>query len=83
MTDLAYLLYSGLAFAEVFVLFASVIAVLVLAVRQVVKAIASMVDVAIGAGSSDTEHHGKILDPLGAVAGGRVRKIPGAHNDRF
>lgn len=83
MTYLLSLLYSGLAFAEILVLLASALALLVLAVRQLKKAIERLLDAAVDAASPSAEPRRKTLDPLGAAAGHRGRKIPGAHNDRF
>jgi hypothetical protein len=72
-----YLLYSILAFAEVLVLFASAISLVVLAVRQVIKAISGLIDAAINAGLPDAQPRFTALDPAG------VRRVPGGHNEHF
>ena len=60
-----YLLYSILAFAEVLVLFASAISLVVLALRQVIKAISGSIDAAVNAGSPNADPRFTALDPVG------------------
>jgi hypothetical protein len=75
-----YLLYSILAFAEVLVLFASAISLVVLALRQVIRAISGLIDAAINAGLPDARRRFAALDLLGTR---RVREVPGGHNEHF
>jgi hypothetical protein len=78
-----YLLSTVLAFAEVVVLFASAIGLLVLAASLVLKKFLSLTDATIKAGSPRTKSYIKTLNPFGSAIERPVRRIPGAHNEYF
>ena len=78
-----YLLYLVLSFTEVLVLFASAIGLLVFIVREIVRAIESLLDAAMNAISASKQPRIESLQPLGVGGKGRVRIIPGGHNEHF
>lgn len=77
------LVYSALAFAEVLVLFASAMALLALAARQVVRVIDSLIGVVIDAGSHRLKPRVQGSNTLSLVFESRPCRIPGGHNERF
>ena len=78
-----YLLYLVLSFTEVLVLFASAIGLLVFIVREIVRAIEGLLDAAMNAISASKQPRIESLQPLGVGGKGRVRIIPGGHNEHF
>jgi 4-hydroxybenzoate polyprenyltransferase len=82
--DLAYsILASVLAGTEVVVLFASTIGLLGFAVRQVVRAINGLLDMAIDSASPSTKPRLRSPSPSNVLVASRVRRIPGGHNETF
>ena len=75
--------YSALAFAEILMLFASVIGILVFAVRRAVRAINSLMDTAINSNSPDAEPRVRRQRRLKVATESGLHKIPGGHNERF
>lgn len=82
MFSIAYV-YAVLAFAETLVLFASVLGLLVLALRQVVRGIDSLIDAAINSSSPDTKPRVRTPSRFNVAAESRLHRIPGGHNERF
>ena len=82
MPFLAYV-YSVLAFAEVLMLFASVIGVLVFVVRCTVRAIDQFIEAAIDSSAGDTAPGARKPLRLDVAAETGSRRIPGGHNERF
>lgn len=78
-----YLLCLVLSFAEVLVLFASAIGLLVLFVKEAVMSIEGLLDAAMNAMSPGGRPGIESLEPVGVGGKGRVRIIPGGHNERF
>jgi len=78
-----YLLYLVLSFTEVLVLFASAIGLLMFIVREIVRAIEGLLDAAMNAISASKQPRIESLQPLGVGGKGRVRIIPGGHNEHF
>ena len=74
--------YSVLAFAEVLVLFGSVIGILVLVGRQAVRGLNALMD-ALDARSRGTDPRLRTPVNLNVAVESRSRKIPGGHNERF
>jgi hypothetical protein len=78
--------YAVLAFAEVLVLFGSVIGILVLVVRQAVRkldALMDALDAALDARSHGTDPRLRTPVNLNVAVESRSRKILGGHNERF
>lgn len=78
-----YLLYFVLSLTEVLVLFASAIGLLVLIFKETARFIDGLLDAALNAVSPSGRPRIALLDPLGVGGKGRVRMIPGGHNERF
>ncbi len=75
--------YSVLAFAEVLMLFASVIGVLVFAVRCTVRAIDRFIEAAIDSSTGDAAPGARKPLRLDVAVEAGSRRIPGGHNERF
>lgn len=78
--------YSVLAFAEVLVLFGSIIGILVLVGRQAVRglnALMDALDAALDARSRGADPRLRTPANLNLAVESRSRKIPGGHNERF
>ena len=77
--------YSVLAFAEVLVLFGSIIGILVLVGRQTVRglnALMDALDAALDARARGTDPRLRTPANLNLAVESRSRKIPGGHNER-
>lgn len=78
--------YSVLAFAEVLVLFGSIIGILVLVGRQAVRglnALMDALDAALDARARGADPRLRTPVNLNVAVEIRSRKIPGGHNERF
>lgn len=75
--------YSVLAFAEVLMLFASLIGVVVFAVRCAVRAIDRFIEAAVDANARDVEPGVRKPRRLNVVVETGSHRIPGGHNERF
>jgi len=74
--------YSVLAFAEVLVLFGSIIGILVLVGRQAVRGLNALMD-ALDARAHGADPRLRTLANLNLAVESRSRKIMGGHNERF
>lgn len=77
------LVYSCLAFAEILVLFASIIGLLTFAVRQLIAITDALLSAAIDAGSRNSQPRDKRPNTFNLMFEGRPRRILGGHNEPF
>ena len=82
MQFLAYV-YAILAFAETLMLFASIIGLLVFAVRQTVRIINRYIDAAIDSSSRERASRTGRQSRLAVAGESGFHRIPGGHNERF
>ena len=75
--------YSVLAFAELLMLFGSIVGIIVFAVRRVVRAVDRFIEAAVDASARDAEPGVRKPLRLNVAAGAGARRIPGGHNERF
>jgi hypothetical protein len=75
--------YSVLAFAELLMLFASIVGVIVFAVRCAVGAVDRFIEAAVDASARDGEPGVRKPLRLNVAAEAGSRRIPGGHNERF
>ena len=75
--------YSCLAFAEVLVLFASVIGLLTFVVKQLVALTDALLSAVINAGSRTSQPRVKGRSAFNLIFESRPRKILGGHNELF
>lgn len=75
--------YAVLAFAETLVLFASIVGLLVFAVRQAVRIINRFIDAAIDTSSRERESRTGRQSRLAVAGKSGFYRIPGGHNERF
>ncbi len=75
--------YSVLAFAEILMLFASIIGVLVFAVRRTIEGIDRLIDAAIDLNTRDKEPRVRGRSCLNVAVESGFHRIPGGHNERF
>jgi hypothetical protein len=75
--------YSVLAFAELLMLFGSIVGIIVFAVRRAVRAVDRFIEAAVDASTRDAEPDARKPLRLNVAAESGSRRIPGGHNERF